>query len=73
MIQPRKVKGGPGSGNANPSESVAPSVCRFKEGDRKPSAQAQCTVMEGAPVGRVFQHPDAGLEQRQKLLLHDWG
>ena len=44
MVQPRKVKCGPGSGNANPPGSAAPSACRLEEADEKPTAQARSAV-----------------------------
>lgn len=72
MVQPRKVKCGPGSGNANPPCSAAPSACRLEEGDEKPSAQERSAVTGSGFLLATFSRiPDPGLEQREKFLFQE--
>lgn len=60
VIQPRKVKGGPGSRNASSPWLAAPPACRPEGGRRREalrSGTASGYWVEG-PVGQVFQHQD---------------
>lgn len=57
------------------SSSVSSSMWVQVQGRRQEAlcSGTDCSYWIGAPVGHVFQHPDASLQQPGKLLLHQQG
>ena len=50
MVQPPKVKRGPGSGNAKPPWSPAPCACRLEEETRNLLLRHEARSMDRAPT-----------------------